>query len=434
MCFGSTHLQSKVINDHRHTVSLGHNLMLQSGIIQPSSPGIFNLMPFMQRSVDKLSSIIDTELQAVGCDKLHMSALSPKQLWQRTGRWDKFGKELITTKVAGKEFCLCPTHEEVICDIVGRYIRSLSRKHLPLKFYQITTKYRAETHPVHGLLRGREFLMKDLYTFDADTESALVTYEQVRGAYDRLFRRLDVDVVAVRAEGGNIGGELTHEYHMLADVGEDRVAVCRETGVACNAADVAGQPEDRYEFRNAIELGHTFYLGTEYSKKMKVHFDNHTPCEMGCFGLGVTRIIAASVENMAVANGLRWPKEIAPYKVCLITPREGSPLFSRATELADGLYEALDCGRIKGDVLFDDRHHKTTGWRMRHANLLGYPLVVVFGNDVDKGLVEVVTQSKGESETHKMSLQEVVDWVREYFASKSTSADLKSAAVRDVSI
>ena len=281
---------------------------------------------------------------------------------------------------------------------------------------QISSKFRAEAHPQHGLLRGREFLMKDLYTFDADHSSAMRTYEEVRSVYEKIFlRRLQLPVVSLQADTGLIGGDLSHEFHLLAEVGEDKVAVNDVTGhVTNNISDVSSD----YVIRNTIELGHTFYLGDVYSKKLNVKFTGKNGkgsiCQMGCYGLGVTRIVAAALETMSTENGLKWPKAIAPYKVCIVTARTGSKNFEKSCAVGDKLYDEIDEEKcLQGDVLIDDRHRETIGWRLKQAKLIGHPLVLVVGKDVNENKVEVINQNE-ESKTI-LHTDQVVPYVQNYF-------------------
>ena len=258
--------------------------------------------------------------------------------------------------------------------------------------------------------------MKDLYTFDCDHRSATRTYEQVRECYEKIFlRRLNLPVVSLRADPGLIGGDLSHEFHLAAEVGEDKIAVNDATGHVTGNFDGVG---DGYEVKNAIELGHAFLLGDVYSKRLQVKFmgeDGRSgKCQMGCYGLGVTRIVAAALETMSTEGGLRWPKAIAPYKVCVVTAREGSSNFERSRLVGDRLYDEMDGERgLKGDVLLDDRHRDTIGWRLKQAKLIGHPIVVVVGNDVAEGKVEVIDQEDGGKIL--LNVDQVASYVRDFF-------------------
>jgi len=414
--FKGSHMQNQIIGVDRATTSHGHNLLLQSDLIRPLSPGIYHLMPMLQKVVEKLTQLIDSKLQDINCEKVQLSILAPKTLLDKTGRWDQFGDELIKTRIKNRDFCLCPTHEESLCDIVGSYSRNLSPQQLPIKWYQITNKYRSEADPKHGLLRCREFLMKDLYTFDASIQDALKTYEEVGRVYKSLFDDLEMEIVKVKAESGLIGGDLSHEYHLISEVGEDKVAFDKNGQVV----NVEGSKKiEDYDVKNAIELGHTFFLGTKYSKVMNVTFKDdsgaQSPCEMGCYGLGVTRIIAACVEKLSIQDGMRWPRIIAPYKVCFITPREGSSEFEKALQKSHQIYDSLNKDPfLKGDLILDDRHKKTIGWRLKHSNLLGFPLVVVLGKHLVDDKVEVIEQSSSSS-SHLIPVDCLHQFIINYF-------------------
>lgn len=412
LCVGGTHVQNSVIASTRASESKSHNFLLQSGLIQPASNGVFYYMPAFLRSIEKLTTLIDFHMEKAECQKLSLPALGSKALWDKSGRWDLFGNELIKTKVGGADYCLCPTHEEAICDIMNGYMKQLSYYHLPVRLYQITTKYRNELRPHYGLLRGREFIMKDLYSFDADVESALVTYDRICTAYLEFFNSLNVPVVKTRASTGVIGGNLSHEFHILCDIGEDKVAICKETGAASNIEVLDELLQNAHmDIQNGIEVGHTFFLGQLYSDKFKVKYVDKSsklaPVEMGCYGLGVTRIIAACIELLSNDSGMRWPSSIAPYQICIIPPKQGSKEFDQGVKEAFNIYDALQkTSQFCGQVIIDDRHQKSIGWRRRHANLIGYPWVIVLGKrSILKNEIEVIQQNCREigDQTHQMS-------------------------------
>lgn len=386
-------------------------LMVQTGLIHPSNPGCFYYLPVALRSLEKLVRLIDEEMHAIGGQKVDMPALCSAELWKKSGRWELMGKEMfrLLDRHNG-EYCLGPTHEEAVTELFASQT-TMSYKKLPLLLYQVTRKFRDEQKPKFGLLRGREFYMKDMYSFDINEEAALHTYNSVCQAYGRILDRLHLKWVQVQADTGNIGGTLSHEFQLPADIGEDKLLVCGNCGFSANIETMEpGQAEcsqcqmGKLTESRGIEVGHTFYLGTKYSQAFKALFVNasNVPAvaEMGCFGLGVTRILAASIEVMSTEDAIRWPGLIAPYQVCVLPPKKGSKAHEatlKAEELAQSLGNSLP--NLKGEVVLDDRTQMTIGKRLKDAKILGYPFVVVVGQTAldDLASFEVVCQQSGET-------------------------------------
>ncbi|KAM6921883.1 putative proline--tRNA ligase, mitochondrial [Xenentodon cancila] len=385
-------------------------LMQQAGLIHPSSPGCYYYLPAAVRSMEKLVRVIDQEMQGIGGQKLDMPSLCSANLWKTSERWDLMGKELFRLKDRhGADYCLGPTHEEAVTTLVAQ--QPLSYKRLPLLLYQITRKFRDEPKPKFGLLRGREFYMKDMYSFDVSEEAARQTYESVCHAYARLFHRLGLHCIQVQADTGNIGGTLSHEFQLAADIGEDQLVVCGNCSFSANVETLSSDGTDCPRCKNGalveskgIEVGHTFYLGKKYSHIFKATFSDPqnkpTIAEMGCYGLGVTRILAAAIEVMSTAGGVRWPGLIAPYQVCVIPPKKGSKV-DEAAVLAEELVHSLEGAvpGLKGEVVLDDRTQMTIGRRLKDAFKLGYPYVIVVGQEAlaETATFEVICQQKGET-------------------------------------
>ncbi|KAM3876336.1 putative proline--tRNA ligase, mitochondrial [Diretmus argenteus] len=385
-------------------------LMQQAGLIHPSSPGCYHYLPATVRSMEKLVRLIDQEMQGIGGQKVDMPSLCSAELWKSSERWDLMGKELFRLQDRhGADYCLGPTHEEAVTTLVA-YQSTLSYRQLPLLLYQITRKFRDEPKPRFGLLRGREFYMKDMYSFDMSEEAAYGTYESVCQAYTRLFSRLGLRCVQVQADTGNIGGKLSHEFQLPADIGEDRLLVCGTCSFSANVETMSPGRTDCPQCKTGalveskgIEVGHTFYLGTKYSNIFNANFNNPqnkpTITEMGCFGLGVTRILAAAIEVMSTEEGIRWPGLLAPYQVCVLPPKKGSKVdevAGLAEELVHTLGETLP--HLRGEVVLDDRTLMTIGKRLKDASRLGYPYVVVVGQDAleETPRFEVICQQTGE--------------------------------------
>lgn len=386
-------------------------LMLQTGLLHPSNPGCFYYLPATVRSMEKLVRLIDQEMHAIGGQKLDMPALCAADLWRQSGRWELMGKEMFRLKDRhGIDYCLGPTHEEAVTELMASQA-NLSYKKLPLLLYQVTRKFRDEQKPKFGLLRGREFYMKDMYSFDTSSEAAHATYHSVCHAYARLFDRLGLRWVQVQADTGNIGGTLSHEFQLPSDIGEDRLLTCDSCGFSANVelveAGEDGCPRCQagtLQESRGIEVGHTFYLGTKYSEAFNATFtttqNKPALAEMGCFGLGVTRILAAAIEVLSSDDGIRWPPLLAPYQVCVQPPKKGSKEESAQAGLAEGLTQSL-CGlpNLRGEVMVDDRTQWTLGKRLKDAKLMGYPYVVVVGQRAvgPDPQLELINQNTGET-------------------------------------
>ncbi|TRY58417.1 hypothetical protein DNTS_002046 [Danionella cerebrum] len=386
-------------------------LMLQTGLIHPSNPGCFHYLPVSLRSMEKLIRLIDEEMHGISGQKIDMPVLCSAELWKKSGRWDLMGTDMfrLLDRHCG-DYCLGPTHEEAVTQLFASQ-GTVSYKKLPLLLYQITRKFRDEQKPKFGLLRGREFYMKDMYSFDINEEAALQTYQSVCQAYGRILDRLGLKWVKVQADTGNIGGSLSHEFQLPADIGEDRLVMCGNCGFSANVETI--EPEQAQCSKcqvgtltesKGIEVGHTFYLGTKYSHPFKAQFMNASNeleiTKMGCFGLGVTRILAASIEVMSFDEAIRWPGLIAPYQVCILPPKTGSKAHE-GIQLAEKLAFSLgnSMSNMKGEVILDDRTQMTIGKRLKDANILGYPYVVVVGKKAleDQPIFEVVCQQRGET-------------------------------------
>ncbi|XP_028300673.1 putative proline--tRNA ligase, mitochondrial [Gouania willdenowi] len=386
-------------------------LMQQAGLIHPSNPGCYYYLPATVRSMEKLVRVIDQEMQGIGGQKLDMPSLCSADLWRTSERWDLMGKELFCLKDRhGADYCLGPTHEEAVTTLVAHQAM-LSYKQLPLLLYQITRKFRDEPKPKFGLLRGREFYMKDMYSFDMSEEAAYQTYESVIAAYHRVFARLGLRCIQVQADTGNIGGKLSHEFQLPADIGEDRLLMCGSCSFSANVETMTSDNNKCPACQTGIlreskgiEVGHTFYLGQKYSHVFKANFINsqnkQSVVEMGCFGLGVTRILAAAIEVMSTDEGIRWPGLITPYQVCVLLPKKGSKA-DEATASAEELLHILgeNLPQLRGEVVLDDRTQMTIGKRLKDAARLGYPYVIVVGQGAleDSPRFEVICQQTGEA-------------------------------------
>ncbi|KAJ0170088.1 hypothetical protein K1T71_014694 [Dendrolimus kikuchii] len=364
--------------------------LLECGLVRPTSSGLFILLPLAQRSLKKLENITTTCIERTGAQRLALPKLTSAGLWEKTGRIE-IGPELLKVEDRhGKKYLLAPTHEESIADLLAD-VGPLSYKQLPLLLYQIGEKYRDEHRPKHGVLRSREFVMLDAYGAHAAAACALQVYESVTVAYRRIFDILELPVHRVEAPTGDMGGSLSHEWQLKADVGEDSIDICP----SCSHASLAGAEGERckncgtdMDTFNSIEVGHTFILGTKYSEALNANFvpNNGTaePILMSCYGIGLTRLLAASLEALSDEKSMRWPKAIAPYSLIIIGPKEGSKEWqSHGWDKIAKLYDSItNIPNLMNDVLVDDRHNMTIGKRLMMAERMGYPTIVVCGKSI----------------------------------------------------
>ena len=543
---------------------ISHQLMLRSGMIRRVAAGVYNWLPLGLRVLRKLEVIIREEMDRAGCQELLMPAIQPAELWKESGRWDEYGPELLRlTDRHQREFCFGPTHEEVITDLIRREIRSY--RQLPAIFYQIQTKFRDEIRPRFGVMRAREFLMKDAYSFHSDSESLDDTYQLMHAAYTRIFSRLELEFRPVEADSGAIGGNASHEFHVLADTGEDALVTCSECDYAANIeqapalppigkrpdptlnmetidtpgqhsieqvstflgikaeqtvktllvhgsegpvalvlrgdhelneikaeklpmvlkpltllsaeevkqaagcapgsigpsgldipviadesalrladfvcganvdgkhltgvnwgrdlpeaelADlrniVAGDPCPRcngsVSIRRGIEVGHIFKLGTKYSESM------HATCldkngkavimPMGCYGIGVSRVVAAAIEQSHDEKGIIWPQSIAPFDVVLVPI--GYHKSEQVAKACDELYNKLS--GIGINVLLDDRNERP-GVMFADMELIGIPHRIVIG---ERGLKNRVVEykSRRQDETQDVPIADIITLIK----------------------
>ncbi len=393
---------------------ISHKLLLRGGYIRKLGSGIYNYLPLGLRVLQKIENIVREEMNAVGAQELLMPMVVPAELWQETGRWDVYGKELLRFKDRHENnFCLGPTHEEVITDIARKEIRSY--RQLPCSLYQIQTKFRDETRPRFGLMRGREFIMKDCYSFDIDEASAQKTYQVYYQAYRKIFERCGLKFRAVEAVTGAIGGTLSHEFQVLAESGEDEIVSCNTCDYAANIEKAEAKSGEacprckkgQMETHRGIEVGQVFYLGTKYSESMKaVYLDSQgkeNPMVMGCYGVGISRTAAASVEQNYDDKGIVWPLPLAPFAVTLVNLGVEAPLLETTTRF----YDELKRNHI--DTLWDNRDERA-GVKLNDMDLIGIPYQVIIGSrGLQNGTVEIKDRKTGVKEN--VAVDQVVNYV-----------------------
>jgi prolyl-tRNA synthetase len=388
---------------------VSHQLMIRAGLIRQTASGIYTWLPLGLRVLRKVEQIIRDEMNAAGALEVLMPTIQPAELWQESGRYDAYGKEMLRIKDRhDRDILYGPTHEEVITDIFRKNITSY--KDLPKNFYQIHWKFRDEIRPRFGLMRGREFLMKDSYSFDLDETAAIKTYNLMYETYFKIFRKMGLKPMAVRADTGAIGGDLSHEFHILANTGESAIfydkkfdepnldlAEAKNLYAMADEMHVAEKcpiPENQLSTRRGIEVGHIFNFGTKYSKSMNASVmgaNNKIYPNMGSYGIGVSRVVAAAIEANHDVNGIIWPKELAPFQVVLINVKSGDEACDKVCE---EIYEKFSANKI--EVIFDDTKN-SLGQKLATADLIGIPTQIIVGPKLTAARkVEVKDRKTGE--------------------------------------
>ncbi|MEI9993303.1 MAG: proline--tRNA ligase [Rhizomicrobium sp.] len=406
---------------------VSHRLMLRAGLVRQEAAGIYAWLPLGFRVLQKIEQIVREEMDRAGAIEILMPTLQPAELWKETGRYDAYGPEMLRIKDRhDREMLYGPTNEDMVTEIFRAYVKSY--KALPLNLYHTQWKFRDEVRPRFGVMRGREFLMKDAYSFDIDKEAARRSYNRMYVAYLRAFSRMGIKTIPMRAETGPIGGDLSHEFIMLAETGESQVfchkdlldmpippadvdfdsdlepIVRQRTSLYAATSDVHEQarfeaevPEDKRLSTRGIEVGQIFYFGTKYSVPMKATVTGpdgkDVPIEGGSYGIGVSRLVGAIIEASHDDAGIIWPESIAPFDIALINLKSGDAKVDAACE---DLYAKLKAAGK--DVLYDDRDDRP-GAKFASMDLIGLPWQVTIGpRGLEKGLAEVKNRATGTKE------------------------------------
>ncbi|MCP4328798.1 MAG: proline--tRNA ligase [Alphaproteobacteria bacterium] len=404
---------------------VSHRLMLRAGMIRQSSAGIYSWLPLGFRVLKNIERIVREEQDATGAQEVLMPTIQPADLWRESGRYDDYGKEMLRIcDRHDRDMLYGPTNEEQISEIFRASVKSY--KDLPMNLYHIQWKFRDEVRPRFGVMRGREFLMKDAYSFDIDYASSRKSYNKMFVAYLRTFERMDLRPIPLRAETGPIGGDLSHEFVILADTGESEVFCHRDLlglSLRDEAIDYDGDLEpivERYTSHYAaaddkhdsetcpvaaedlvsargIEVGHIFHFGTKYSKPMHAvvtsQAGEETAVEMGSYGIGVSRLVGGIIEACHDDDGIIWPESVAPFRVGLINLRTGDTACDTVSE---DIYARLMAGGV--DVLYDDREERG-GAKFADMDLIGLPWQVIIGpRGVKSGVVELKNRRSGDRE------------------------------------
>jgi prolyl-tRNA synthetase len=402
---------------------VSHRLMLRAGMVRQSSAGIYSWLPLGLRVLKKVERIVREEQDRTGAQEILMPTIQPAELWRESGRYDDYGKEMLRIRDRhDREMLYGPTNEEQVTEIVRAAIRSY--RDLPKSLYHIQWKFRDEVRPRFGVMRGREFLMKDAYSFDLDAAGAKHSYNKMFVAYLRTFARMGLKAIPMRADTGPIGGDLSHEFQILADTGESEVFCDRrwlETDVLAAEVDYRGDlepifqqwtglyaatdekhdpanypiPENDLVTARGIEVGHIFYFGDKYSRPMGAVVAGAdgelAALEMGSYGIGVSRLVGALIEANHDEAGIIWPESVAPFQVGLINLRAGD---ARCRAAAEDIYAKLSGAGV--EVLYDDRD-ESPGAKFATMDLIGLPEQVVIGpRGLAAGTVEIKNRRSGQ--------------------------------------
>ena len=412
----------------REAEIVSHRLMLRAGMMRQEAAGIYAFLPLGLRVLRKIEQIVREEQNRAGAIELLMPTIQSADLWRESGRYEAYGKEMLRIEDRHeREMLYGPTNEEMITEIFRAYVRSY--KDLPLNLYHIQWKFRDEVRPRFGLMRGREFLMKDAYSFDVDQAGARHAYNKMFVAYLRTFARLGLKSIPMRADTGPIGGDLSHEFIILAETGESEVFCHKDylgfdvPGADVNFDDIpavqgvvdkwtslyaatsdmheadkyGALPADKQVSARGIEVGHIFYFGTKYSEPMKAVVSGpdgvEKPVHMGSYGIGPSRLVAAIIEASHDDAGIKWPEAVAPFKVAILNLKQGDSATDAACET---LYRDLTAKGV--DVLYDDTDQRAGG-KFATADLIGVPWQVLVGpKGLAAGTFEVKKRADGSRE------------------------------------
>lgn len=423
---------------------VSHRLMLRAGMIKQSSAGIYSWLPLGFKVLKRIERIVHEEQIRAGHIPMLMPTLQSADLWKQSGRYDAYGPEMLRLKDRhDRDMLYGPTNEEMITDMVGTFVTSY--KSLPLTLYHIQWKFRDEVRPRFGVMRGREFLMKDGYNFDLTKEAALHAYNRHLVSYLRTYERMGLQAIPMRADSGPIGGDFTHEFLVLADTGESEVfydaeitdlkfgdreidysdvaqcdAVLNEftsryarTDETHDEAEFAAIPEARQRTARGIEVGQIFYFGTEYSEKMGAHVQNdegeRVPLHMGSHGIGVSRLLGAIIEASHDDKGIIWPEGVTPFHCGIVNLKQGD---AEADAACEALESALEAHGL--EPLYDDRNERAGG-KFATMDLIGLPWRITVGpRGLKNGVVELTSRRTGESE--EMTPEAAVTRVAEVYA------------------
>jgi prolyl-tRNA synthetase len=414
---------------------VSHRLMLRAGLVRQTSAGIYAWLPLGWRALQKVEQIVREEQDRAGAQEILMPTIQSAELWRTSGRYDAYGPEMLRLKDRhDREMLFGPTNEEMVTEIFRQFAKSY--RDLPRNLYHIQWKFRDEVRPRFGVMRGREFLMKDAYSFDLTKDGATHSYHQMFLAYLRTFARMGLKAIPMRADTGPIGGNLSHEFIILAETGESQVFVSQDLldldplaaapDYDADLAPIVGRwtahyaateemhdpaaweklPEGKRVSARGIEVGHIFYFGTKYSAPMGLSVQgpdgSQVLPEMGSYGIGVSRLVGAIIEANHDEAGIKWPDAVAPFRAAVLNLKPGD---AACDSLGDKIYHALG-----NDGLYDDRDERA-GRKFADADLMGHPWQVIVGpKGAAAGKVELKRRMTGER--HEVSPEDALGKIR----------------------
>ncbi len=411
--------QSNLLAKTKKTISkdisaISHKYLIKGDFIEQSISGVYRFLPLGFKVLKKIENIIREEMNNLGAQEILSPTLQDKRLWEETDRWDNMDPPLFKFKDRhNKEIALGSTHEEEMVDIARKRVKSY--QDLPFSLFQIQNKFRNEMRATGGLLRTREFMMKDLYDFQLNKKASLDFYEKVRKAYFKIFKRCDLKPICVNASSGSMGGNLSNEFMALSKVGEDKILVCKKCNYAVNTELIKSAKKCSHcggllETKESIELGHIFFLGTKYSKDMGLTYQDKDGKEkfvsMGCYGIGLPRLMAVIVELHNDKKGIIWPEQVAPFSVHLIAIEDNK----KVEKTAEKLYKNLQ--KEKVEVLYDNRRNKSAGEKFVDADLIGIPIrVIVSEKTLEKNSVEI--KKRKEKKVKLVKINQLIKFLKD---------------------
>lgn len=394
--------------DPKDEVSTNAKLLIRAGFVRKEVAGVYNYLPLGLRVLEKISAIVRDEMNKAGGQELLLSGLQNKENWKKTGRWDSFDALFKVASRYENEYALGPTHEEVLVPIASQMINSY--KDLPLAVYQIQTKFRDEARAKSGILRGREFIMKDLYSFHPDEEDFNKYYERTKQAYKNVFSRCGLSAIETEASGGSFS-KFSHEYQVITEAGEDEIIYCPGGDFSANVeistvsegkqCDLGHGPLKKVK---TIEVGNIFPLKTRFSEVFNLTYKDKDGKDqfvvMGCYGIGINRVMGTIVEVHNDDKGIAWPESVAPYKIHLIGIMNQE---SGIKEKADNIYETLNKAGI--EVLYDEREEVSAGEKFSDADLIGIPVRLVISSKTGS---KVEWKKRDGEKTELLTTEEVI--------------------------
>ncbi|MDA0763541.1 MAG: proline--tRNA ligase [Proteobacteria bacterium] len=413
-----------------------HVLMLRTGLCQQSASGIYSWLPLGKIILDKITNICKNEMLLAGANEILMPTLQPAEIWKESGRYEDYGKEMLRIKDRNdRDLLYGPTNEELVTDIFRTHVKSY--KELPLNLFHIQWKFRDELRPRFGVMRGREFLMKDAYSFDVDYESSITSYNKMFVAYMKLFKKMGLKAIPMKADTGPIGGDLSHEFIIIAETGESEVylekellsfdGILNEVNYDSNLQDMVDKYTSFYaatdekhdpkaynkDLNNliksrGIEVGHIFHFGQKYSKPMQANINtnigNNIPAYMGSYGVGLSRLVGAVIEANHDEKGIIWPKELTPWYYNLINLKNGD---DDCDNICYDLYNKIKS--MSKTVLYDDTMDRA-GSKLAKADLIGIPFQIIIG---PRGIKDKIFDLKDRKngEIKKLSYDELINFI-----------------------